>query len=461
MTDMENRYRIILYRSGNDIPANFAEFLLAHKHSVQEVFDTEELLDLVQKTVCPVLVCSDPGIPTERRLLLQFLLNLGSSLDLPLLWVGEVSSDFEIALGGCFPGFVRLKKFENNQKAMSVIDDLINSLGSRAKDFHFFVDVRESEAAPPPHSPSEAVVIPSVSSKDHFFHTDHLFAPITFEALQYAKLLPPDAKLQMELKAALEDFRRLDQMHILRTGYMGMQLAQSIPLGIDLQEAAQAASLLYASDFPRTSSSQALVGAISFSGTENDKAIGERYIKSAKNVLQSLSREHVADVIQAAGELLLSQEKPRNEMLHLAASSLLVSDMSNRNAFQRGQFSGGGAKSFLEKVRKGRLDVLHPLALEYGTHFLVQALAQKQGRSPGALAPGLLPTDLANARQVGLAELKPGMRLIQPIIANGGKILLSKDTCLDKDLILRIWQMASVMRLSLPCFVDARSVEKG
>jgi hypothetical protein len=419
---------------------------------VQEVHGTEELLEIIHQIRSPILICSDPDSSIERRLLLQFLLNLGSSVDIPVLWLGEVTSDYEIALSGCFSNFSKLKNVESNHNISAAVVALVQSLGPRARDY-----ILPEEEAQLPHTPEpEKVSLRKsiIGERDETatskrFQTEHVRSALKLEVLQYAKLLPQNPVTQNVVRRVVDSFRRLDQLQILRTTYMGSQLVSSMPLDEEWQEAAKAATALYANGFPRTSSNVLLNGKFSLDQGELSRDIGIRYEESAKLLNKELSTAPIGEILRGVADILRYAETPHDEAAYMASSSLLAADITMRHAFQRGLFHGFGAKDFLNKMRSGKFDRLHPQAREMAAQFLVETLAE------GASSPKSRRDEAGNTFvQVGLADLKPGMTLVKPLRTRGGEVILHQDTFLDSDLIFRIWQMAAICRLDLPCCVE-------
>jgi len=162
-------------------------------------------------------------------------------------------------------------------------------------------------------------------------------------------------------------------------------------------------------------------------------------------------------VIRRVAELLEGLEEVPQDDITLCATTVLLSDITTRLCVNLdGTFEPRSAYHILRRLRSGELAHLHPTACDCFLKTLTSLLdSQGQEKEQGQEISEPVSQKEAHGgeKAIALNDFAPGMQLSRGVWSKCGKEILEADTVLDDDLIMRVWQLATVLTLHSPFYI--------
>jgi hypothetical protein len=460
------RYNILIYQPNARIPADLPEFLHAKGYASQVVTDLAYVPLTAAQMRNPILLI-DGGIDrSSREAALYYLTEHESLYTMPLIFmVDNVEAE---VFQGMLSQFFRLSLVISTESKTREIFSAIEAAVSHYKPKYDYVEISHDD--PDAVNWIETSVQEILESFEDFpnflFDQLHrlevvddeiggaaLLSNLSLDDLEHKGLVPEGPALRETVVSVFESLKDKGQEHVARTTYSASAMNRAMQMPEKQERQARSAALLFA---------WAMSGAAS--GVLDEKyypmdgkssvRVAAKIMDSAEMVRADLKDEDLASLVFGMAEMVGEGKKPEDPLQHALVSSLVAADIANRMCFLNGGWNPRGVHSLMRKIRQGRLEVLHPVALSCLVKFLNEAVAHVQHITGSA--SGDLEKVGEGLYKVPVIKLKPGMRLAEPLFAKDGKKIAEPDIQLDPDLIWRIWQLAAI-RLLRDSFVFSRS----
>jgi hypothetical protein len=148
-----------------------------------------------------------------------------------------------------------------------------------------------------------------------------------------------------------------------------------------------------------------------------------------------------------------------------AICALTFSDILQNLCFKRGHWSPQGAHRLLKKIKSGEWNLLSPKILTIFVRIcfdMISDLPAIFAESPKLASaggnsepPNESDSEFSPSSMVRLSELRPGMRLAEPLRSYDGKTVLERNLLLDEDIIWRLIQLSAIRPLASPVWIKA------
>jgi len=271
-----------------------------------------------------------------------------------------------------------------------------------------------------------------------------------------------DAQVKIEqLFALCADHEKSD---LARTSFIGRKMTQVLQVDEKFDDDVKSASLLYPiAFFPSNKAlykKEYLDENSNYTRNEIGKFIQKSASEMAKDFLSGPS-----DIVSSMSQLMTFSAKAQDDEVSMIASSLLISDLTNRVCFQTGVWDSRRAYYLLKKFKTNNPYNFHPKVVCCAIKFLSEAILAKPlacllpyaVRNDPELIDAAYQTQHREVRtseaKVPLTCLAPGMRLSKPLFAFDGRLVLSEGLIFDEDLIYRIWQLSALRPLNNPVVI--------
>lgn len=295
----------------------------------------------------------------------------------------------------------------------------------------------------------------------------HLYPRVTHQGIDGKQAFPASSRVKKVLADTLSSARPSYLLRINRVNYATQQLARA--LEVDEEKALQL-SLMYARSFivgPEELLIREYLGA---RRAAFRMELCSRIKDSAMDTGFDLNDPDFGRLISSVGKIIGEEQAITNNPEGLLLGVVVAADLLERTCIRRNHFNPRVSYDLMRRIRMGTLDWMPIPLLSAMVKFLSEALASSAAKllSPKKtkLAPAvqekvaqILAEPLKHGEsQVGISDLTPGMKLSRPIHSFDGTQILEGDLTLDEDLVMRIWQLASIRPLIDP---TVKKGEKG
>jgi hypothetical protein len=195
----------------------------------------------------------------------------------------------------------------------------------------------------------------------------------------------------------------------------------------------------------------------------------EHFRKSADFARDTLNDKTVEKIILTVVALLSGEDLRSYATTILPAQCILATELCNRATWGHGTWDPHGAYRAVRKMKDGVPVIFDPSVIEALSKILSEAAVSRHSLLnfyPTIEEGGDNDQNIKDASEesemlfgdleqiiVEIPDLRPGMRLAKPIIANDGKLILRSNIQFTTDIIWRLWQLATVRPLRPPISV--------
>ena len=287
----------------------------------------------------------------------------------------------------------------------------------------------------------------------------NLYPRVTFQGVEGKPISPVSSRVKKLLADTLASARPMHLLRVNRVNYASQQIANA--LSLDVEKTLQL-SLMYARSFivgPEELLTKEYLGA---RRAAFRMELCSRIKDSAMDSGFELNDPELGKLISSIGKIIGEEQMIPDSEEGLILGAVVAADLLERSCTRRGHFNPRVAYDLMRKIRLGSLDWMPLTLLSVMVKFLSEALASsatklllpKKSKLDAATqqkVAQILAEPLASGEsQVGISDLSPGMHLARPIHSFDGTQILEGDLTLDEDLVMRIWQLASIRPLIDP-----------
>ncbi|MBX7142960.1 MAG: hypothetical protein K1X79_00765 [Oligoflexia bacterium] len=277
--------------------------------------------------------------------------------------------------------------------------------------------------------------------------------------------LPTTRAFESSIRTVVMDIGKWGRLHLYRVAYITNQIADALDMPEEIKEHMRAALFLYPHSFagdnpdlvrreyhePRLSAFR--------------RELCSRIKDSAMHAAINLKAPDVGNLLAMLGKLIGREEEINDNIVCVAASTIMAADLCDRVCFQGGHWNPRRAYMLMKKIRSEQLADIHPRPLCALVKFLSEAITchpfafivpRQMRRDPKlqkAAEEWRTQRISQEEKRVPIASLMPGMKLSRPVITYDGREILSGDLTLDQDLIWRLWQLSTVRPLNGPLVI--------
>jgi len=468
---------IILVSYKQSMPPRVSDTLQHQSYPVQPAGGLKEAEQLLKKAPAILLVyCEDTALIDSLIKALNSLKNPGS---FPLILLGTEIDGYEAELNKKFLTATTLNIPFNDADLLEAASYSSDSLKSATKP------------APQLSTPSSPVVPESSKAKGPLgvkdgpnSIPDSLFQ--NFEELQligkniggleYLNIdskqfknnpenFPSDKETLAKIAELFEHCADQEKSDLYRTSFIGRRMTQVLQMSEKFDEDVKSASFLYPSSFFPDHKALYKKEYLDENSTFTRNEIGKHIQESARLIEKDLNIPSTGKIVSTMSRLLTLSAKADDDEISMIASSLLISDLTNRVCFQSGAWDSRRAYYLLKKFKTNNPYNFHPKVVCCAIKFLSEAIISKP---LACLLPYAVRNDpelidkayQTKHREVQISEAKvpltslaPGMRLSKPLFAYDGRLVLSEGLIFDEDLIYRIWQLSALRPLNSPVVI--------
>ena len=489
--------QILYWRGSGEVRADVLMALSAAGYSVETVGSFDEVLTLVDKTDVELLVVDASTGEGEASNRVVELSGAYSLHHLPVIFLSYQASKRSEVLRKEYQTFLPVDVPLNLAKLLEQIRKLVplpsdttaqvdqeSDLEEQAADFDLSgpstMDEPEparkmSESAKKQGKTSGSYRIQSVREKDptqlvNSYGGETLYAGSSLAAFNDALLLP-DHPTRETLERLLGDFTKHNEwlgLHVRRCTFVSGALATSLGLSAQQNSFVRTLAILLQWGFlDSTKNSAITVDPFSAQQRYELEDLVQAFKRSAehvKNDLQDPGLEHA--ILEIAS--LISSEIPR--AVTLEEQVVLGSDLINRATWNSGLWDHFGNHRAIRRMRENFPAAFHPKVLGAIARVLAEAAANSELAieqytdreterdtnsqvARTAIQEAVLKFGETGHLAIQIADLKPGMLLVRPLLSWDGKVILEADTSLDQELIERLWQLATIRPFKPPVLV--------
>lgn len=297
-----------------------------------------------------------------------------------------------------------------------------------------------------------------------------------------AKLLPDHPK-RGEIEALLEEMTKRDRwsgLHARRTAFLSSAMGSRRKLPPEREVNIRTVSMLMN---VALSEGDPEAQRINLFGKPSPKVVAQIAdgLREAAAVVRSrLEDEKAAKTIEAIAALIEKSALPQDSGIVEDAQYALAAEMADRACWSLDFWNPRGAHLVLRKLREGVYflpdkEVVQSLAtvlsqaviLDYRLTNVYQVNLSDDAKDSRrrAVREALEEADKvfkgAKQTEVPLYDLQDGMTLSKPVVARDGEIVCAANVALDKDMILRLWQLAGVRPLEPTAFITEGTTRAG
>ncbi len=289
-------------------------------------------------------------------------------------------------------------------------------------------------------------------------------------------LLLPVHPQRDQLVRALNTMTAQDEwmgLHARRVGFLSSALATALGIEGERDRRIRTAGLFLnwglLERFPHYASHDLLL----LSEERYLKLIGNAFSESARFVRESIQDPGAAQTIQDVANIVLLNSHPADAVALIDAHCVLTPELADRSSWAKLQWDPYGVHRVVRKFIDGEpfqfsQDVVHAISRAMSeaasVRLLLNPLPPLPDEASGQYEGKLISEAQREAEQLfhvkkqlsmQLADLRPGMRLSQPIISWDGKLILRANVSLSEDLIERLLRLSAVRPVRPPVAVLA------
>lgn len=469
------RYEVLILSPFDLLPRDLPEFLQLKGFASRFVSDARELEEALKEFQHPILIvdCGPTRSSTQEQI--DFMSKLDDVRLFPIVFTGPDAEAFQSSVDREFKFGFTLQTPCVNADVLDVvrygIDAYVSHRQRKEKTpsepvtLKALAQSEELQKLPAPERFFKSMQVSGLEGLD-FKAELYISGQIDYQYLVQNKYLPKDTNVNAALLVLLNDSGKWSRLHFCRLCFLTNQLLGTIELNDRFIDAAKAASFLYAAALYEHHPELLRINYMSRENASKRKEISSRIKDSAIDVAAQFKFPELNAIIAAMARLIAEEEEPIESEVSLIASMLVSADLLDRLAFQTGRWTPRNANALLRRAKEGRLGFVHALFQVCLIKFISEAVSASP---PQLIIPFKLRkrTDLIeeakrsrdapvkeDQKKVEIADLLPGMKLSQPLVAFDGREILTTDLTLDQDLIWRLWQLSSVRALNAPLVVS-------
>lgn len=290
------------------------------------------------------------------------------------------------------------------------------------------------------------------------------------------KILPKHPKREV-LENAMDQLTKKDEqlgVHIRRVSFASSALANKLKFSDDRDSNVRTVSLLLNEGLYRENPALTKVDFTQLASDSERQAIAAGFRRSADFMMKELSDPLAARTTAVIADLLLGKNVNEDPRVIEEARCAFAAESMDRACWGFGKWNPQGAYRMMRGLQQDPLIASNPAMAETLVRFLGEAVDAHKD-DPTIFTPQKPRTleqkkiiDLHEAQakkefsssaqvSVDFPHLQPGMRLARPLLSKDGKLILPANTELDKDLVYRLLQLASIRPMNTP-IVLARSI---
>lgn len=486
--DMEITYDIYILQFSEELPPQLRETLIAKGFPTYVVQDIEGAIQGMSSVARPILLahCGDNidfSFECCKRLITAKELHR-----FPLILLGKDVDSYENVLNKNFVLATTLSTPCPNS-------DVLEAIGYTVKAYPLAKGAVEgtstAEVVPVKPTLSQALRISEEPPPHrHEAYTKFAGVPeIFFDQLQTLKLgkdglggtlyprsisevfvasgnyLPTTRAFETPIRNIVMDIGKWGRLHLYRVAYIVNQIADALDLPEEIKEHMRAALFLYPHSFAGENPDLVRREYQEPKFSAFRRELCSRIKDSAMHAAINLKSPDVGNLLAMLGKLIGREEEITDNIVCVAASTIMAADLCDRVCFQGGHWNPRRAYMLMKKIRSQQLSDIHPRAMCALVKFLSEAITchpfafivPRQMRRDPKLQKAA--EEWRNQRinheekKVPLGGLMPGMKLSRPVITYDGREILSGDLTLDQDLIWRLWQLSTVRPLNGPLII--------
>lgn len=410
----------------------------------------EELLKHITKTLPQAVVIDASATDADVS---ERIIELSDAKDLqsiPIIFIGKNAEERCASIAPLYQRFLPVDfPFR--------LAELFSQLGGGAKAAE-----EVEEEVPPAELPSQPVV--KIHKRTHVdpaklektYGGRVVAAANDLSAFDDELILPTHPK-ENELRRALNAITAKNEwagIHARRCAFSSSAIANSLGVGEKRDSVIRLASLFL--NWSMVGAEQRLTfDLLQSHQLRQNKIMGDAFRRSADLVQETLDDSEAVELIEAVADLISGHSPSGSSEKVNDAECVLISELVDRACFKSGTWQVSAVPRTLRGLRSMELiknqEVLGGMAQMLGEAVFTQP--------SGRFTTPMLPTQerlarqrqLAEAQQyaeehfrpkdsrkVKLFELRPGMRLAEPIVTLDGLVVCTANTLLDFDIILRI-----------------------
>ncbi len=295
--------------------------------------------------------------------------------------------------------------------------------------------------------------------------------------------LLPNTAYRAAVESALDSITTLDEERGLsarRTGYLATTVAGREGIDEAERSSIQTGSLLLHWGAAESQAELPNFGILVSAHAGPNQHLSDMVRLSADLVAQRVSDVESAKVIDAVAQLVAGRGEHLPPELKRLAECILLAEITQQSCMTNGRWDHFGAQRALKMMRGGHLVSSEELKVAFarslGEAILMDETPKRiyrpartreertdNARKISAAAEhGRAISKGRRTKTVRLFELEPGARLAEPLVTNDNVVLVPAEIVVDRELLVRIIELASVRPVRDPIIVleeDDRTIE--
>ena len=291
-------------------------------------------------------------------------------------------------------------------------------------------------------------------------------------------LLIPEHPKKAEIVRALNFLSIKNELFGLRArrvSFLASAIANSVGLGAEADRHIRVAGMFLNWGLRDSSTRYLKHDFLLLDNTKISPLVSAAFNNSAKYVREKLSDGGAATIIEQVARILVSNSDEPFDPQFMNAYCALASELADRGCWSGDFWDPFGAHRSVRKLEDGTIFKVSPnisqtlsrmLSEASATRLLLDTLPElptEAGESHDLrmMQEARLEAEVmfgdAEQKSVNLADLKPGMRLSEPIIGVDGKLILRSNINLTEDLIKNLWRLTTIrpVRPKVSILLDA------
>jgi CheY-like chemotaxis protein len=302
----------------------------------------------------------------------------------------------------------------------------------------------------------------------------------SLESFDDKVLIPPHPKKEV-IEKGLVRITTIDGwlgLHSRRTAYVASAIANSLAFGEKRDENIRTVSLLVNWGLLEDGLMHAKSDPLLYQTSKEFNAIAEGYLRSADFIGKRLEDEVAARTVSVMAKLLSKGRVDEEKNLIRDAYCALLTEFSDRACWSKGYWDSHGAYRMIERIQNNKLFFIDKDIAKAIICVLSEAASSTTNlknvmisRTIDKVTQLELSTELQKSikdaehlfgktghAEMELFALAPGMRIVRPIVTMQGRILIQHNTQLDDNMIIRLWQLSTVVPIRTPVLVSRESL---
>lgn len=336
-------------------------------------------------------------------------------------------------------------------------------------------------AAPPPPVPSGEVRAPVRERKEpKILSPDQLISPFGGLILALGsepsnfndELLLPDHPSREKVLSGLKEISDRDAwlgIHSRRVAMVSSAVAKQLELSKERDASVRVAAMFLNWALKDRSNYYASFDLFLDPEAKIISLLASSFAESADYIHSELGDEVAADTVRLVSSLMQDGSVQPNSQHLLGAHCVLATELADRACWGLNMWDNFGAHRAVRKLWRGEPMRFELAVIAAMNRTLTEAAIARYETAPPEVVVAEDDPDAKLIREANreademfrgakrenlqLTDLKPGMRLAQPVITRDGRLICRANISLDRDIIWRIWQLATIRPIRVPVAV--------